>query len=197
VASPKIHAATSGLDLLIEAFAALPEAVRSRARVLIVGQAYMKLQALRDLIVERGVADRVQIEDRFVGDAEIAELFAPGSVAVFPYREIEASGVLSLAIAHARPIIASRLGMFAEALTDGVHGRLVTPGDTAGLAAAMAAMIEDREFTVAAGRAVARLAREVPDWTEIGRRTALFYAACRAARMPGRTASAELAKEAA
>jgi glycosyltransferase involved in cell wall biosynthesis len=169
-----------GADLLIKAFAALPAALRAQARVLIVGQAYMKLQPLRDLAADRGVADRVQIEDRFVGDREIADLFAPNSVAVFPYREIEASGVLSLAIAHGRPIIASRLGMFAEALTDGVHGTLVTPGDAAGLIASMAGMIEDREFTRSAGRAVARLAHDVPDWTEIGRRTALLYAACRA-----------------
>jgi glycosyltransferase involved in cell wall biosynthesis len=125
-------------------------------------------------------------------------LFAPGSVAVFPYREIEASGVLSLAIAHARPIIASRLGMFAEALTDGVHGRLVAPGDIAALTAAMAGMIEDRDFTLAAGRAVARLARDVPDWVEIGRRTARLYATCRAARLPDQGAEpAEWAKDAA
>jgi glycosyltransferase involved in cell wall biosynthesis len=169
-----------GADLLIKAFAALPAALRAQARVLIVGQAYMKLQPLRDLAADRGVADRVHIEDRFVGDRELADLFAPNSVAVFPYREIEASGVLSLAIAHGRPIIASRLGMFAEALTDGVHGTLVTPGDAAGLTASMAGMIEDREFTRSAGRAVARLARDVPDWTEIGRRTVLLYAACRA-----------------
>jgi glycosyltransferase involved in cell wall biosynthesis len=187
-----------GADLLIEAFAALPDAVRARARVLVVGQAYMKLQALRDLAAARGVADRVAIEDRFVGEAEIADLFAPGSVAVFPYREIEASGVLSLAIAHARPIIASRLGMFAEALTDGVHGRLVAPGDIAALTAAMAGMIEDRDFTLAAGRAVARLARDVPDWVEIGRRTARLYATCRAARLPDQGAGpAEWAKDAA
>jgi glycosyltransferase involved in cell wall biosynthesis len=172
-----------GADLLIEAFAALPEALRSRARVQIAGQAYMKLQMLRDLAAARGVADRVGIEDRFVDDAEIAGLFAPGSVAVFPYREIEASGVLSLAMAHGRPIIASRLGMFAEVLTDGVHGRLIPPGDIAALTAAMAGMIEDREVTRRAGRAVARLARDVPDWPEIGRRTALLYAACRSGQL--------------
>jgi glycosyltransferase involved in cell wall biosynthesis len=173
-----------GSDVLIEAFAALPTAVRSQASVLIVGQAYMKTQALRDLAAARGVADRVRIEDRFVSDREIAALFAPGSVAVFPYREIEASGVLSLAIAHGRPIIASRLGMFAEVLTDGVHGRLVAPGDAAALSAAMGAMIKDRDFAESAGGAVARLARDVPDWAEIGRRTARLYADCRAARAP-------------
>ena len=76
-----------------------------------------------------GVADRLHIEPRFVADADIPALFGPGVVALFPYREIEASGVLSIALARGRPVIASRLGNFAEMIEDGVQGLLVPPGD--------------------------------------------------------------------
>ena len=167
-----------GADLLINAFAALPADRQKLARIRIVGQSYMDLAPLRQMVASHGLSDRVTIEDRFVGDDEVASIFNPNVVAVFPYREIEASGVLSLALAHSRPIIASRLGLFAEALTDGVHGRLVQAGESAALSGAMAEMIGAPDFVAACSRNAALLQQGLPDWPEIARRTASLYAAC-------------------
>lgn len=174
-----------GADLLIEAFARMLPSVRARARLSIIGKPYMDLAPLRDLAARLGVADRVAIEPRFVADAEIPALFGPGSVAVFPYREIEASGVLSLAIAHARPILASRLGGFAETVRDGHDGLLVPPGDVAALADAMARFVTDAAFRAACARHVATLAEAIPDWTEIACRTTAVYRAAAADRACG------------
>jgi glycosyltransferase involved in cell wall biosynthesis len=123
-----------------------------------------------------GIEDRVTIEDRFVADDEIAGVFGPGTVAAFPYREIEASGVLGLATIYGRPIIASRIGLFAEGLTDGVHGHVVPCEDVPALADAMAHMITDPAFTRSCAGAVAALAQASPGWTEVGRLTACVYA---------------------
>jgi glycosyltransferase involved in cell wall biosynthesis len=174
-----------GADLLIEAFARMLPAVRVRSRLSIVGKPYMDLASLRELAARLGVADRVAIEPRFVADADIPALFGPGSVAVFPYREIEASGVLSLAIAHARPILASRLGGFAETVRDGHDGLLVPPGDVAALADAMARFVTDAGFRAACARHVATLAEAIPDWTEIADRTTAVYRAAAANRAGG------------
>jgi glycosyltransferase involved in cell wall biosynthesis len=106
----------------------------------------------------------------------VAHLFARGTVAVFPYREIEASGVLSLALAHGRPVIASNLGNFAEWIEDGVQGRLVPPGDVAALTAALASMIGDRDLASACSVRAHGLATQIPDWGEIGRLTGEAYA---------------------
>ncbi|MBO0710787.1 MAG: glycosyltransferase [Acetobacteraceae bacterium] len=164
-----------GADLLIEAFARLAPPLRERARLLIIGKPYMDIAPLRALAEARGVARQTTIETRFVADPELASLFSPGTIAAFPYREIEASGVLSLAIAHGRPVLASRIGGFAETVEDGLHGLLVPPGDETALAAAMTRLLEDRAFAARCARAVASLARAVPDWTEIARRTAAIY----------------------
>jgi glycosyltransferase involved in cell wall biosynthesis len=184
-----------GADLLLTAFARLPDELRQHARVRIIGQAYMKLGPLLQCAVQSGIADYCAVEDRFVTDAEIATVFGPGAVAAFPYREIEASGVLSLAIAHGRPVIASNLGMFAEALTDGVHGRLVPPGDVSALSAAMAQMIRDRRFTASCAEAVLALGRNMPDWAEIGRMTQRVYASAIAARIAAAEEPAHLSNE--
>ena len=166
-----------GADLLIKAFAALPLAQRAQARVRIVGQAYMDTAPLHALAAERGVASLVTIEPRFVEDGEMALVFPPASVAVFPYREIEASGVLSLALAHGRPVVASRLGSFAETIADGVQGALVPPGDVVALTAAMGAMIGDRPAAARQSAAAQRLACDQPGWEAIARLTIGVYEA--------------------
>ena len=165
-----------GLDVLIEAFAAIAQPVRHRARLHVVGKPYMDLTPLHALAARLGVQDQLVIEPRFVDDAEMPVLFAPGAVAVFPYREIEASGVLSIALACGRPVIASNLGNFAETIADGVQGHLVPPGNVPALAGAMSHMLEDRQFTASCAAAARALVEVVPDWDEIGARTARVYA---------------------
>jgi glycosyltransferase involved in cell wall biosynthesis len=174
-----------GADVLIEAVARMPPAARAQCRVRIVGKPYMDLAPLEALARTRGVADCVAFDPRFTADDEIPALFGPGVVAVFPYREIEASGVLSLAIAHGRPIVASRLGGFAEAIEDGVHGSLVPPGDAAALAAALTRLVEDRGFAAACAARVRALAGQVPGWREIARQTVAVYAEGAARRERG------------
>jgi glycosyltransferase involved in cell wall biosynthesis len=165
-----------GVDLLIEAFARLPPALRDQGRLRVVGRARMDIAPLRALAEARGVAARFQVEPRFVPTAEIPALFGPGTIAAFPYREIEASGVLSYAIAQGRPVLASRIGGFAEDLGDGVHGLLVPPGDVDALAGAMARLLREREFALRCAGNVAALARAMPGWDEIARQTTAVYA---------------------
>ncbi len=164
-----------GLDVLIEAFAALPEPLRAQARIRAVGKPYMDLGPLWAQAERLGVAGQLTIEPRFVADDEVPGLFGPGVVAVFPYREIEASGVLSIALACARPVIASALGSFAETIVDGVHGHLVPPGDAPPLTAAMAHVLDDRAFTANASRQARALVDAVPGWDEIAGLTAEAY----------------------
>ena len=164
-----------GLDLLIEAFASLPPALRRDARIRVVGKPYMDLAPLQALADRLGIAGRLAVEPRFVGDDEVPGLFAPGTVAVFPYREIEASGVLSIALACGRPVIASNLGNFAESITDGVQGHLVPPGNVPALAAAMAHMLSDRGFAASCSRQARALVDAVPSWDGIAALTADAY----------------------
>jgi glycosyltransferase involved in cell wall biosynthesis len=178
-----------GVDLLIEAFARLPPALRSQARLRVVGRPRMDPGPLRELAAQRGVAAQFFLEPRFVPFEEIPALFGTGTVATFPYREIEASAVLPYAIAQGRPVLASRIGSFAEVLADGEHGLLVPPGNVDALAGAMARLIGERDFAARCAANVRALARAMPDWEEIGRMTADVYAGAIAARHADRRAA--------
>jgi glycosyltransferase involved in cell wall biosynthesis len=165
-----------GTDLLIEAFARLPEALRAQSRIRVIGKPYMDLAPLRALAEARGVASLVSFEPGFIRDEDLPAVFGPGTVAVFPYRAIDASAVLYQAIEFGRPIVASQIGIFAELLADGAHGRLVAPEDAQGLAAAMAQFIEDRAFAASCARTVRGLSQAGCDWMTSATRTAELYA---------------------
>ncbi len=172
-----------GLDVLIEAFARLPAAQRDQARLRVVGKPYMDMAPLLARTEALGISHRLEFDGRFVSDTAFAELMGvPGTVAVFPYREIEASGVLGLAVGSGRPILASALGGFSETLVDGLHGRLLPPGDVDALAAAMREMIEDRGFAARCAAGVRALSGSVAGWDEIARSTVQVYKAAALAR---------------
>ena len=98
-------------------------------------------------------------------------LFERADGFVFPYREIEASGVFYLVQGLGRWVVASRLGAFAEALEDGVSGRLVPPDDVEALAAALAECVDLNPSPSAPAR--------VTDWATIARATLATYAEAR------------------
>ena len=67
----------------------------------------------------------------------MAIYFADTDVIVLTYRRIEQSAVLMLALAFGKPIVASRVGGFAEIIKDGVHGFLVESGNAKALSFAL------------------------------------------------------------
>ncbi|HWB51562.1 MAG TPA: glycosyltransferase family 4 protein [Stellaceae bacterium] len=174
-----------GADLLIEAFRRLPPELRQRAELHIVGKPYMDVAPLRE--AARGLGESVKLDLRFVPDEEMGAMLGQADVVVFPYREIDVSGVLMAALRYGRPIIASAIGGFAELLTEGRHGILVPPNDAGALAAAMARLCGDPPLRAAMGAAVAELGAAVPSWEAIASRTAEFYRSVLAARQNQRS----------
>jgi glycosyltransferase involved in cell wall biosynthesis len=164
-----------GTDLLIEAFAKLPEVLRKTARLRIVGEPFIDLAPLRTRAAELGVADRVSWELRYIGDDEIGPLLTSADILAFPYRDIDASGVLMASFPYGKPIVASAIGAFKELLRDGEHGRLVPSNDADALAAALGELLTDPAKAQAMGERVRAIAAGIPGWDEIARRTIEVY----------------------
>ena len=156
-----------GVDLLVEALALIPPPARDRIEVVIAGEPMIDLPALMaraDALGLGGAA--LQLIPRRLDEQAMADLLAGADGFVFPYRAIEASGVLYLVAGLGRWIIASDLGAFGAVLgRDGSRGQLVPPGDAAALAKAMVDSIGQRPAPGAA----------LPGWDEVGRETAALY----------------------
>jgi glycosyltransferase involved in cell wall biosynthesis len=62
------------------------------------------------------------------------------------------------AMAYGLPIVATRVGGIPEVLADGVEGTLCKPGDPAGLAQAIAALVDDDSQRIAFARSARKRA---------------------------------------
>jgi glycosyltransferase involved in cell wall biosynthesis len=164
-----------GIDVLLRALAALDPETRARCRVCIAGKPYMDTAPLVELRRALGLEDIVSFRFQFVPDAELTALFEQSAGVLFPYREIEASGALMAALAHAKPVIASKLGTFAELLEDQRHGLLVPPDNVAALTQAIERFVCEDGLRRRLTEEIVQLKASIPSWDAIAAQTVAVY----------------------
>lgn len=79
---------------------------------------------------------RIEWVDRFVVESEMEKLFKSADLLALPYRHIDQSGVLFQALRFGVPVLATRVGQFAEYITDEI-GELAQPGNVVDLSVAL------------------------------------------------------------
>lgn len=156
-----------GLDLLVEALAALPAATRLKSRLVVAGRPRMDMAPIEARIAELDLGSVIEIRARRQSEEEMALLFAQADCFVFPYHQIDASGVYFLTKAFSKWMIASRVGIFAEDMREEIDGRLIPVGDVAALAEALGHAIEARPSGA--------LPQASDSWTAIGNQTRALY----------------------
>jgi glycosyltransferase involved in cell wall biosynthesis len=167
-----------GLDTLIEALSRLSPTLKTQLHLMVVGEPAMDITAIRK--AARGSGIRISWELRFVGDNEIDFWLRQSDLFVFPYRDIDASGVFMSCLRYAKPMIATRIGMFDEILQHGTHGYLIEASRSAeALADAIETLVRDPELAHRMGMAVGRLVDTLPSWLSIARSTLNVYSAAR------------------
>lgn len=155
-----------GPDVLIEAVGRLPLSLRNRARFIIAGRPSMDLGPLLARLRELRLEDTVEFRPARLSEEEMAALFCQTDCFLFPYRQVDASGVYFLTKSLGKWIIATRVGVFAEDVQDR-QGTLVAPEDPGQLADAIlhAVAQRPRPTTTAPDRA----------WQDIGAATKQVY----------------------
>jgi len=156
-----------GLDLLVEAAALLPLPQRARARIVVAGRPMMDLEPIVRRIAELGLEDVFELRPRRLPNHEVADLLDEADCFVFPYRQVDASGVYFLVKGLGKWIIASDVGVFSEEISHGVHGSLVPVGDVAALAKALGQALEEAPKP--------EPARSDTSWSNIGVKTSELY----------------------
>jgi glycosyltransferase involved in cell wall biosynthesis len=85
--------------------------------------------------------------------SDVPDLLAEVYISVLPSLSEGTSNTLLESMAAGIPVIATRVGGNPEVVEDGVSGLLVSPRDSAGLAAAMARLLEDGDLALRLGQA--------------------------------------------
>lgn len=131
-----------GLDIALRAVEEL-QAIGHRVELTVAGELWSGRGVPTREELEQ-LAPSVSLKLQYLSDDEMVDLIAAHHLLLAPYRSATQSGVVSLALAAGRPVVATRVGGLGEIVVEGHNGTLAEPDDV-------------RSFVAAAERALASL----------------------------------------
>ena len=164
-----------GQDVLLAALAGLADL---DWRCTLVGPADLDVDfvdALHKTAADTGIADRVVFAGA-LARRDLAAAYAGADLLVLPSRGETYAMVVTEALAHGLPVVASAVGGVPEALGHGddgsVPGLLVRPDDPTALAAALRRWLEDPHRRRRLGRSAGLRRLTLPTWSQTSARVA-------------------------
>lgn len=85
-------------------------------------------------------ASGIRILNRYIADREVADIISQAGVVVLPYLDATQSGVIAIAAALGKPVIATRVGGLPEMVIHGKTGLVVPPNNVDALSRAMVSL---------------------------------------------------------
>jgi glycosyltransferase involved in cell wall biosynthesis len=171
-----------GIDVLLDAFA---QVVRRRPGCTLLIGAPGDRHAIDAQLQQRGIERNVRMLG-WVDGARKDTLFRTAALFTLPSRAEGLPVGMLEAMAHAMPVIVSRIGGVPDALTHGVEGLIVPPGDAAALAQALCELLGDKERCRRMGAAGRARAVAEFDRAAVIARLDQLYARLSAAHAAGR-----------
>jgi phosphatidylinositol alpha-mannosyltransferase len=130
-----------GVQVLIDAMPEVVARTGGRARLLVVGDSYLRGR------FEASVAPSARAHVRFLGHVPSRDLprwYATGDIFVSPALGHESFGIVLIeAMAAGRMVVASDIAGYRTVIQPGVNGVVSPPGDAPALAACLAALVGD------------------------------------------------------
>lgn len=157
-----------GLHVLLEAF----------------GNVRNKLPGLKLLIAGNGdvseyqnqfttLGKSLELDIRWIADEEFDEIISKADLVVLPYLDASQSGIIPLAFAFGKPVIASNVGGIPAQVPQGT-GILVPAGDVIALENAIEKMYRQPELLFEMGNAAYRYANEELTWKKSAEKLMCF-----------------------
>ena len=119
---------SKGLRTIILALPLIKKSINP-VKLLIIGEPYESYKSYRALINLYSLQDDIYENLDYVPNEEVGLYFSASDLVLLPYHEITHSGVLQIAYAFGKPVVATSLDGFREAVEDGKNGYLVEPNN--------------------------------------------------------------------
>ena len=168
---------SKGLRTLILALPHLKQSINP-VKLLIIGEPYESYKTYHTLIEQNSLQNETYEKLDYIPNDEVSLYFTAADLVVLPYREITHSGVLQIAYAFGRPVVATDLDGFREAIEDGKNGYLVEPDSPELLAEKIIRVLSDESRINAMGNHSQYLSDTRYSWDSIARQTMSLYDNC-------------------
>lgn len=142
-----------GLDVLIKAFNEIIKSKKNDDILLVIaGKVWGDDFSVYENLINEVDSNKIRCDIKYIPDEEISWYYCAADINVLPYREIYQSGVVHLAYAYEKPVIATNIGSFPEVIIDGETGILVEKDNHKELENAILSLIYDDERMKDMGR---------------------------------------------
>lgn len=155
-----------GVDLLVEAVKRLHN---PKAKLIIAGKDNIGLGQTIDGIPS------IIFNGNFIDPKDVNMYFRAADLVVLPYRKIDQSGVLLLAMAAERPVLGTKVGGIQEIIQDGMNGFLCEAGSSEALRAKLSEVLSDKRRLAEVGENAKKYADEMFGWDRIASKTVDLY----------------------
>lgn len=162
-----------GLDILIEALRIIGD--RYEWALDVVGKQEMDLSDIKSKIEAYGLEKHVNFKTGWVKSDSIPEIFQNHEIVVLPYKAIDNSGLLHLAMSYGKKIVASRLGSLKDIIEHGKTGLLFEPNDPVDLASKLELLISKRDDYATMGKNAQKYMKDNHSIEEIAKRHISLY----------------------
>ena len=153
-----------GLDLLLEAHGIL------RARGVDVHLHIAGPGNLAPFSDQLALLDNVSIDNRWIPEEDIADIFRSADVSVLPYREASQSGVIATSYAAGLPVVVTPIGGLVEQVRDEVTGLICKSSAPEDIALAIERIAVDNSLRLRCAEGARHAAEHELSWTVIARR---------------------------
>ncbi len=159
-----------GLRYLIEAEPLITEKIPT-AKILIAGKGEDFRKYTRMMVHK----EKFIIHNRVIPSNMVGQLFQKASVVVVPYIEASQSGIVPLAYAFKKPVVATDVGSIPEVVEDGRTGYIVPPKNPEKLAEAIIDLLRDKEKRREMGENGYKKTENELSWDNIAAKTIQVY----------------------
>ena len=149
-----------GLEVLLKAMPIVLE--KLDCRLIVMGEFYDSIDRYQQMISELQIEDHVRVDNRYIPNEEVPNIFAEADVLVLPYVSASQSGVARIALLNGMPIISSTAGGLSETVIENVNGLLFPCGDSKALAERIITFFEN-DLGPTLSQNIIRSTNEVPN----------------------------------
>jgi glycosyltransferase involved in cell wall biosynthesis len=116
-----------------------------------------------------------EVHARYIPNSEVPILFGRAAAVVLPYVEASQSGIVAMAFAFGKPVIATDVGSLSEVVFNGKNGLLLPSGDAGIFADAIVSLLRNNLLREQMSRAAKTTADTLLSWNYVALLTERVY----------------------